>query len=72
MEKDEMRVKCSTKMGDVRSEYAILVEKPGGKGQLGIPKHGWEDNIKYLLQKYSVTMWTGFIWFSARSSSGIL
>jgi hypothetical protein len=25
--------------------------KPKGKGQLGIPRRGWEDNIKMDLQK---------------------
>ena len=31
--------------------YKVLVGKPGGKRQLGRPRHRWEDNIKMDLQE---------------------
>jgi hypothetical protein len=33
-------------MGEMRNAYKILVGKPEGKGPLGRPRRGWEDNIK--------------------------
>jgi hypothetical protein len=32
-----------------RNKYRILVGKPEGKGQLGKPRHRWEDNIKMYI-----------------------
>jgi hypothetical protein len=33
-------------MGEVKSVYSTLVEKPGGKRPLGRHRHRWEDNIR--------------------------
>ena len=38
-------------MGEGRGEYRVLMGKPGGKRQLGRPRHGYEDNIKMDLQE---------------------
>jgi len=35
-------------MGERRSVYRVLVEKPEGKRQLGRPRRRWEDNINLL------------------------
>ena len=39
------------RMGERRGLYRVLVGKPEGKGQLGIPRRRWEDNIKMDLQE---------------------
>jgi len=36
------------RMGERRSVYRVLVEKPEGKRQLGRPRRRWEDNINLL------------------------
>ena len=46
-----------------RSAHRVLVEKPGGKEQLGKPRRRWEDNIKLDLQEVGWGIWTGLIWF---------
>jgi hypothetical protein len=38
-------------MGDRRSEYRVLVPRPGRKRPLGRSRHRWEDNIKLSLEK---------------------
>ena len=38
-------------MGESRSVYRILVEKPEGKRQLGRPRSRWEDIINMDLQE---------------------
>jgi hypothetical protein len=38
-------------MGERRSAYRVLVEKPDGKRRLGRPRHRWDYNIKMDLQK---------------------
>jgi hypothetical protein len=35
-----------TRMGQRRGAYKVLVGKPEGKRQLGIPRRRWEDKIK--------------------------
>jgi hypothetical protein len=39
--------------------YRVLVAKPEGKGQLGRPRHRWEDNIKMDFQGVG---WVGVDW----------
>ena len=46
--KNEMGGACS---GYRRAVYRILVGKPEGKRPSGRSRHGWEDNIKMVLQK---------------------
>jgi hypothetical protein len=38
-------------MGERRSVYRVLVEKPEGKRPLGRPRSGWGNNIKIYLQE---------------------
>jgi hypothetical protein len=38
-------------MGDRRSVYRILVERPEGRRPLGRPRSRWEVNIKINLQE---------------------
>jgi hypothetical protein len=38
-------------MGEKRTEYRILVEKPEGKRLLGRPRRRWVDNIKMDLDR---------------------
>ena len=37
--------------GENRGVYRVLVGKPEGKGQLGRPRHRWDDDIKMDLQE---------------------
>jgi hypothetical protein len=34
------------RLGEMKNEYKIVVEKPEGKKSLGITRCRWEDNIK--------------------------
>jgi hypothetical protein len=48
-------------MGENRSAYRILVEKPEGMELLGRPRHRWVDNIKIDLRDvgWGVMDWIG-------------
>jgi hypothetical protein len=37
-------------MGEKHNAYRLLVGKPEREMPLGIPRHGWEDNIKMDLR----------------------
>ena len=39
-----------TRIGESRSVYKVLVEKPEGKRPFGRPRRRWDDNIKMDLQ----------------------
>jgi hypothetical protein len=39
------------RMGDRRSAYRVLVDKPEGTNRLGRHTHRWEDNTKMYLQE---------------------
>jgi len=39
------------RMGEGRGVHRVLVGKPEGKGQLGMPRRRWEENIKMDLQE---------------------
>jgi len=39
------------RMGERRGEYRVLLRKPEGKKQLGIPRRRWENNIKMDVQE---------------------
>jgi hypothetical protein len=41
---------CSTH-GEKRNGYGVLVGKPKERRPLGIPRYGWEDNIKMGLRE---------------------
>jgi hypothetical protein len=38
-------------MQDNRNAYTVLVVTPEGTKLLGIPRYGWEDNIKMCLKE---------------------
>jgi hypothetical protein len=59
-------------MGRRGYAYMILVEKPEGKRPLGKPRRRWEDNIKWILEKWDGVVWTGFIWLRRGISCGLL
>jgi hypothetical protein len=40
-----------TRTGEKRNASRILLVKPEGKGPLGRPRCGWEDNIKMDLKR---------------------
>ena len=42
--------------------YRVLVGKRKGKGQLGIPRRRWEDNINMDLQEVEWRSWAKLIW----------
>jgi hypothetical protein len=52
--------------------YRVLVVKPGGKRQLGIPGRRWKDNIKINLQKVWFGVWTGLIWLRIETGGDYL
>ena len=41
----------AARMSERRGLYRVLLGKPEGKRPLGIPRHGWEENIKVDLQE---------------------
>jgi hypothetical protein len=49
---------CSTNW-EKRNAYRILVGKPEGKRQLGIPRHRWVSNIKMDLREIG---WDSMDW----------
>jgi hypothetical protein len=48
-------------MGEMRSEYKILVGKSERKRLFRRPRRRWEDNMKMDLRERVVRVWTGFI-----------
>jgi hypothetical protein len=46
-------------MGEKRSAYRLLAEKPEGKRSLGRPRCRWVDNIKINLGEI---VWSGVDW----------
>jgi hypothetical protein len=55
-------------MEEVRNANKTLVRKPEEERSLGRPRWSWEDNIKWILKKQIVRIWTEFIWLKKRSS----
>jgi hypothetical protein len=45
------------RMGEMRTAYRILVEKPEGKRPLGRPRCRWVDNIKLYLRETEWVMY---------------
>jgi hypothetical protein len=50
VKEDEMGIACSID-GEEMNAYTVLVGNPEGNRPLGRPRHGWENNIKLILQK---------------------
>jgi hypothetical protein len=48
------------------------VGKPEGKIPLGIPRHRWEGNNKWALEKCDGVVWTGFIWLTRALVSTVM
>jgi hypothetical protein len=46
---------------EVANAYTILVGKPEEKRLLGRRRCRWEDNIKIMLKKQRMVLWTGFM-----------
>lgn len=58
------RVKCvwhMVRMGEMINAYKVLVEKPEGQSQFGIPGHRFEGNNKINLKEVCRRVWTGLI-----------
>ena len=47
----EAEVVATSRMGQGRGVYRVLVGKPEGKIPMGRPRRRWEDNIKMDLQE---------------------
>jgi hypothetical protein len=50
----------------------ILVEKSESRRKFGRHRSKCNDNIKWMLKKYSVMLWTGFFWLRIESSDELL
>lgn len=56
---------------ETRNTFSILAGNPKGKRPHGRSMHGCENNINIGL-KYSMNVWTGFIWVVIGTSGGLL
>jgi hypothetical protein len=59
-------------MGEGRSGYRVLVEKPERKRPLGRTRRKWEDNIKADLQEVGCGVWAGLGWLRIETGDGHL
>ena len=59
-------------MGNRRGTYRIMVGRPDGKRQIGIPRARWEDNIKLDPQEVERRACTGLIWLRIGTGGGLL
>jgi hypothetical protein len=50
----------------------ILVGKPEGRRPVERPRRRWEDNIKMDLREVGWKAWTGSIWLSTETGTGLL
>jgi hypothetical protein len=57
--------------GETKDAFKIFVGKPEGERPLERPRRKREDNIKIDL-KFSISMWTGFIWLRIGYGNGFL
>jgi len=55
-----------------RGVHRVLVGKPEGKRPLGRPRRRGDDNIKMILRKWDVGIWTGSIWLRIGTGGGHL
>jgi len=60
------------RLGEGRDMCKVLVGKPKGKRPLGRPNHRWENNIKVVIQKWDVEVWTGSSWLRIGTGGGHL
>ena len=61
---------CST-YGEMMDAYRFWMGKTEGKGPLGRPRCGWEDNVKMDIQEVGWS-WTGLIWRRVGTGGGLL
>ena len=45
-------------MGEWRNAYRVLVGKHEMERPFGGPRHGWKDNIKWILWKWDEGVWS--------------
>jgi hypothetical protein len=50
----------------------ILVGKSEGMRPIGRFRHRLDNNIKWILNKWGVMMWNGFIWLGTGFSGSLL
>jgi hypothetical protein len=48
------------------------VGKPEGRRPLGRPRCRWEDNIKWVCEKWDGKEWIGSIWLRIETGGGLL
>lgn len=53
-------------MGEVKSAYKMLFEKPERRRKLGKPRNILEDNSKRVLKEVEFELWIGFMWLGIR------
>jgi hypothetical protein len=58
------------RMGEERGVYRVLVGKPEGNRPLGRPRRRWEDNIRMIIKKWHVGVWTGLGWLRIGTGGG--
>jgi hypothetical protein len=58
-------------MVEMRNVYTILVRKPEWKRSLQTTRQNM-NNIKSILKKEIMRVWTGFTWLTIESSGGLL
>jgi hypothetical protein len=61
----------SNRMGETRTAYKIVFEKPEGARGLERPKHRWDDNIKVGLTELGRDRLGGFIRIGIEHSDGL-
>jgi hypothetical protein len=72
-DKIEMRwARHVARMGERRGVYRVLVGKPEGKRQFGIPRRRRKDNIRWTFRKLDVGVWTGSSWLWIGTDGGHL
>jgi hypothetical protein len=57
-------------MGENKSAYRVLVDKPEGKRPLGRPRLRWEDIIKMDFQEMGCGAWIGSSWLRIGTDGG--
>ena len=49
-------------MGEETGVYRVLLGKSEGRRPLGRPRRRWVDNIRKVLLRWDVGIWTGLDW----------
>jgi hypothetical protein len=63
-------MQCIAYTKEMEGIYIIMVRKPQGKRPFAITKNRWTIILKYILDKNSVTVWSGFSRLRLGSKSG--